>query len=454
MARYRVLNSKIAGYAVKCCFAAALIGLGALARQAHATGVLNGETLRMIALGDPVFQAMQNMHDELEKIGGGKIQLEIKGYDVLHQQVLLNCRARVSSYDLIPIDLPQIGEYKPCLMDLTPLIKASHYNSNDFQQAAWDAGQQAGMQLGIPLEPQPEIFAYRADVFAKYGLKPPVTIEQMLADAKRLNNAEPGMAGMCWNGQRGTPLGQAFVQILGDYGQPPIDEPRKGEHDFDITNLKPANMHPLLDTPKALAVAQLLKALLPYSPPGVLDMAWGDSYHVMAEGGCAMGYVWSGYTSTWSSYPNAPAHGKFAYVPHPHGPGAVNRSPLGGWFLGIPKNIDPSRVKLAWAALRWLTSRGMMIRYTEHGDCVAPRASVSDNPQVITRCPVVEAVNDFAQKGELAAWQRPPIPQIQFIYNTLGAQMHEMLEGKISAKQACESSQRIVDRQMRLQGVY
>ncbi|MFO1070862.1 MAG: extracellular solute-binding protein [Geminicoccaceae bacterium] len=427
----------------------------AFALPVHAEGVLQGETLRVIGLGDPVFQAMQAMQGEIEQLGGGKFQLDIKGFDVLHQQVLLNSQAEVSAYDLIPVDLPQFGEYKSILMDLTPMIKESGYDFSDFQKAGWEGAQQAGMQLGFPVQPQPEIFAYRKDIFEKHGVKPPETVTEMLEAAKKLHNAEPDMAGMCWNGQRGTPLGQAFIQILGSFGQPPIDEPKKGEHDFDISDLKPENMHPLLDTPKALQVAQLMKDLVPYSPPGVLNMAWGDSYNTMAAGGCAMGYVWSGYTGTWENDPNSPARGKMAYIPHPRGPDvAVNRSPLGGWYLGIPKNIDPARLQLAWNALVWLSSAEMMEKYTQHGDCVAPRASVSNNPAVIERCPAVKAVNDFATAGQIVAWQRPPIPQIQLIYDTLGTEMHQMLTGKKTPEEAVKASQSIVDRQMRKDGVY
>jgi multiple sugar transport system substrate-binding protein len=427
----------------------------ALFAPASADGVLKGETLRVIGLGDPIFQAMQAMHDQIEQLGGGKFQLDVKGFDVLHQQVLLNSQAKVSAYDLIPVDLPQFGEYKDILMDLTPLIKKYNYDPSDFQKAAWEGAQQGGMQLGFPVQPQPEIFAYRKDIFDKYGVKPPETTEEMLEVAKKLNNAEPGMAGMCWNGQRGTPLGQAFIQILGSYGQPPIDEPKKGDHDFDISDLKAENMHPLLDTEKALKVAQLLKDLKPYSPPGVLNMAWGDSYNTMAAGGCAMGYVWSGYSGTWENDPKSPAKGKMVYLPHPRGPGSlVNRSPLGGWYFGIPKNIDPARLEFAWNALVWLSSPEMMEKYTENGDCVAPRASVSNIPAVRERCPAVKAVNDFATAGQIVAWQRPPIPQIQFIYDTLGAEMHQMLSDKKTPEDAVKASQEIVDRQMRKDGVY
>ena len=66
----------------------------------------------------------------------------------------------------------------------------------------------------------------------------------------------------------------------------------------------------------------------------------------------------------------------------------------------------------------------------------------------------MKAVNDFATAGQIVAWQRPPIPQIQFIYDTLGSEMHQMLSDKKTPEEAVKASQEIVDRQMRKDGVY
>jgi predicted dehydrogenase len=98
----------------------------------------------------------------------------------------------------------------------------------------------------------------------------------------------------------------------------------------EIGSIKPENMHPTIDNKAGRAVADYLKELMPYSPPGILDMAWDERTRVFAQGGCAMTYVWSGNSSAWEGDPNAPAHGHVAYVPHPAGLGAPNRSTLGG----------------------------------------------------------------------------------------------------------------------------
>src|SRR5258708_38908171 len=140
-------------------------GVSSATVPSQAAGVLDGQTIRILAIGDPVFQDMQKIHDDMEKMAGGKIELEVRPFDVLHQQVLLNAQNPTSSYDIIAIDLPQFGEYKSFLLDLDPLIKESGFDAADFQEAAWTGAQASGKQLGIPIQPHPEILAYRKDLF-------------------------------------------------------------------------------------------------------------------------------------------------------------------------------------------------------------------------------------------------------------------------------------------------
>src|SRR5687767_4456314 len=101
------------------CGAAIFVGAVATAGVGHAQGVLNGETIRIITVSDPVFKVMQQIHADMEKMAGGKIELNVLPFDTLHQQVLLNAQNSESNYDIIAVDLPQFGEYKSFLLDLT-----------------------------------------------------------------------------------------------------------------------------------------------------------------------------------------------------------------------------------------------------------------------------------------------------------------------------------------------
>lgn len=429
---------------------AAAMGIGG---PAAAQSVLDGQTVRILAIGDPVFQVMQKIHGQLEEMAGGTIQLDVRPFDVLRQQVLLNAQNAESNYDLIAVDLPQFGEYKSFLTDLSPLIEAKGYDGSDFHKVAWEGAQFSGAQLGIPIQPHPEIFAYRTDVFEKYGLDAPRTHEDVLNAAKVIEESEPDMAGVCWNAARGTPLGQTFIMDLGDFGAAPIAMEKVGD-DYDMGNIGPENMHPTIDTEEGKATADYLLALMEVSPPGILNMAWDERVRVFAQGGCAMTYIWSGRSAIYELDEDAPARGNVGYVPHPSGPDSPNRFTLGGWYFAIPTNLPEDRVDLAWNVMEWLTSPEMMAEYTKHGNCVAPRTSVSLDPEVIERCPVIPHVNEMAEKGYMAGWQRPPVPEIQKIVDVLGAEMHQMLTGDKSAEDALSESQRLIDREMRKAGYY
>src|SRR5438093_256632 len=75
-----------------------------------------------------------------------------------------------------------------------------------------------GKTLAFPIQPQPEIFVYRTDLFQAAGIpNGPKTVDDVLAAAKKLHNPEKNVAGICWNAARGTPLGQTFLQTLGAF---------------------------------------------------------------------------------------------------------------------------------------------------------------------------------------------------------------------------------------------
>ncbi|MDH3661343.1 MAG: extracellular solute-binding protein [Alphaproteobacteria bacterium] len=434
-----------------CALAGTLATFGSA--ETRAEGVLDGETIRILAIGDPVFQVMQRIHGDLEEMAGGTIELDVRAFDVLRQQVLLNAQNDISSYDIIAVDLPQFGEYKGFLVDLSGYVEQSGMDWQDFHDAAWVGGNHDGKQLGIPIQPHPEIFAYRTDLFEEAGLEPPRTTEQVLEAAAKLHGSKDGLSGICWNGGRGTPLGQTVTMVMGSHGLPVIamDAIDGG---FDLGNIKPENMRPQMESDTAKEMADYLMTLMEYSPPGILNMAWDERVRVFAQGGCAMTYIWSGRSAIYELDEAADARGNVAYLPHPAGPNGLNVSTLGGWFMSIPDNLPEERRDLAWSVIDWMTSPEMMVEYTKHGNCVAPRHSVSVNEEVVERCPVVPYVDAMATSGEIAGWQRPPVPEIQQIFDILGAEMHEAIAGATPPEDALASSQSQLDRIMRRAGYY
>ncbi|NIQ95375.1 MAG: sugar ABC transporter substrate-binding protein, partial [Desulfuromonadales bacterium] len=55
---------------------------------------------------------------------------------------------------------------------------------------------------------------------------------------------------------------------------------------------------------------------------------------------------------------NSPAHGNTGYLPHPSGWSGKAIAPVGGYMLGIPKNLSAARQRAVAEALAMFTSPG------------------------------------------------------------------------------------------------
>ena len=445
---------------LRCCaskFAAAAAGLllACMGTTASA-GVLNGESLRILFMSEPISLAWQKILQEMEAEAGGKIELEIIGYDELRQKVLLDARGDVSNYDLISIDLPWFGEFVGAnvLLDLTDLIANGDIDVADFYKAAWEAGYFQGKQFGVPIQPQPELFGYRKDLFERDGIKPPETAADVLAAAKHFHGSEPGLSGICWNAARGAPLGQTMLQVAGAWGGPPVDL-TETDDGFDISDIKPEQMKPQLDTDTAIASAKWVQSLLEYSPPGIANMAWDERLRVYGQGGCAMTYVWSGRATLYESDEKSVARGNTGYLPHPKGPNAKRHaSTLGGYHLGIPANIAPERIEMAYAAIEWLASTELLKKTMVNGNGSTPRYSVAADPEIQKLYPAVSAVDKFSAEGWLASWPRAPVPEMAAFMDVLGTEYHKVVTGEATVEDAAKAAQRGMDRVMRKAGYY
>ena len=126
-----------------------------------------------------------------------------------------------------------------------------------------------------------------------------------------------------------------------------------------------------------------------------------------------------------------------------------NVSPIGGFVLGIPANVDPDRVVLAWRAIEWFTSPEVIKLFVQHGSYAMPRFSVAADPEVRRLSPVIPAVDAMAKKGQLRLWPRPPVAEYPAIVAILGEEVHNMLSRTQSVRQTLAHAQGRVDALMR-----
>ncbi len=416
--------------------------------------VISG-SLRILVHADPTFMAMNVLRKQFESEFGVSIKSRALSIDRLRDEILNNAKRKTSDYDLIACDLPWFGELaqKGALLSLDSMMDPNSRDIRDIHPVAMASARYQGRQYGLPVQTTPELLVYRRDIFADAGINPPDTIEQTLAAAKSLHDPFSGLSGMAWNAGRGTPLGHSFLFVMAAFGQAVINLRHVGAG-FDGENVSGEEFRPMFNSDAALQTAAYFKELLQYSARGILTMSWFERAQCFADGKCAMAYCATLLSPLFETESSSPAYGNTGYLPHPHGPAGSPIAPIGGYAVAIPSNIAPERINSIWTALTSITSAPAIKLYIENGSLVSPRFSVSMDPEVKAISPLISIVDEMARFETLQMWPRPPVPEITEIIAIAGEEIHDMLSGAKSIKQALENSQNRADTLMRANGHY
>ncbi|TRD23215.1 ABC transporter substrate-binding protein [Palleronia caenipelagi] len=393
--------------------------------------------LKVLVHGDPTFLAMSHLKRQFEQIIGCSIHQRAFSIDRLRAETLRDAARRTSRYDIIAVDLPWIGEFatQGVLTPLDEVMDIERLDPSDFHTAGWQAAHWDGRPYGVPNQTTPELLFYRKDLFAEAGLEPPATTEAVLAAAKEFHKPTRGRYGIAWNAARGTALGHQFMMACAGFGQPVLDLP-KIAGGFEAMSLAGRDMRPMFDQPHALMAAEYLLELMRYSPPDILSMSWYERVRPYAAGTVAMAYGYTLLAPYFEADPGSPARDNTGYLPHPSGAGAPPVAPVGGYLLGIPANIAPERRKAAAEALISFTSAAAQKQVVTAGSRSQPRYSVGADPEVRALSPIFEAVDGMSWRDELQFWPRPPVPGITEIIQACGEELHDMLRGITSPRDA------------------
>ncbi|AQS48131.1 sugar ABC transporter substrate-binding protein [Thioclava nitratireducens] len=406
--------------------------------------------LRVLVHGDPTFMVMENLKRQFEHIVGTSISQRAFSIDRLHEETLRNATRKTSHYDIIAVDLPWIGEFakKGLLMPLDEVMDISRLDPSDFHTAGWRGAHWEGRPYGVPSQTTPELLFYRKDLFAEAGLKPPSTTDLVLKAARHFHDPTHGRYGIAWNAARGTALGHTFIMAMADFGQPVVNlDPIAGG--FDADHLDRDDFVAQFDTPATEAAAEYLLQLMSVSPPDILSMSWYERVRPYAAGKVAMAYGYTLLAPYFELDANSPAHDTTGYLPHPTGLAAKPVAPVGGYVLAIPANLPEERRAAAAEALIAFTSPAAQKLYVLNGSRTVPRYSVGADPQVQHLSPIFEAVDAMSWRDELQFWPRPPLPNICELIEICGQEIHDMLRGVTTPREALGKVQIRADRVLR-----
>ena len=339
-------------------------------------------------------------------------------YDSLHQK-LLTAAAGGDLPDVVRLDLSWIAE----LANLGVLAKLN-VQMSDFTKytklvfpGTLAANYFKGNYYGLPLDTNTRVMFWNKAAFAKAKIaKAPATFAQLVADAPKLKKV-----GIYAFGESGTGGWNTLPWIWSGGG--------------DITNPKFTKSTGFLNSPKSIAVVQMLVDM--YKKGYIPNLITGNKSALGTTDGLAKGKYATILDGPWmvpimaSMYP----HFKLAMAPVPAGPGG-SVSVVGGEDVAMMATTTQKAASLE------------LIRYMLSPDWQLSMAKVGQMPVRQDLNAVLPSVHSYYKifaKQLLTAKPRIPSPNWSKIDQIVTDQMQKALTGSMTVKAALTAAAKAID---------
>jgi multiple sugar transport system substrate-binding protein len=212
-----------------------------------------------------------------------------------------------------------------------------------------------GVLMTVPINPYIPLLHYRSDLYKSNGLKTPQTWDELLANARALNQP-PHIYGIVQRGDRGAfNVTYDVLPYIWSFGGEIFKDQKAG--DFTIT----------INSPQTLAGFNMYLTLMKQAGyPHTAAETQADVIQAMATG--RAGHIIAVLAAnTFDNPDQSIVVDKVEFAPPLHAPGFQTSPPLGHWLGGIPRNIPTDRQQAALAFLDWFQGKPAQTAYAENG---------------------------------------------------------------------------------------
>lgn len=379
-------------------------------------------TVNVLMEGVPDTDIVKSLVPEFnKKYPNVQVNIQTAVYDQMRDKYVASFTAPSPQYDLAIIDNPWMGDFAKAgfLKPLDGYVSSTTgYDYQDFAAPLRAINEVNGKTYGVPFYNYALGLIYRKDLLPT----PPMTLDELAADAKRLTTS--GRAGIAMQPQRGYKafeewgnyLMAAGGSIYGSDGKVAIDtsEGRKALQTY-------------VDMYRSSA------------PKNSLNWGFDEALRSVSTGKSAMmvSYNWMLPTLNKPGGPAGPLADKFALAPMPGG-----AQVLGSWSWAIPANSTTDQAD--WAFVSWLTSKaGETQRVLAGGAPV--RTSVLSDPKVLNSgfgAAYYQAVSKILQNAS-------PLCQganCDEMITAIGTQLNAAVAGQKSVANALAAAQQQANR--------
>lgn len=357
------------------------------------TGASKTTTLRFVTANHPWTDAIKPLIPDFEKATGIKINIESYEENQLNPKLSTEFISGTSTIDVFmtrPLQEGKLFAKNKWYQELNKYINKKgmeKWNWKDYPEAAVKAITYDNKICSVPLVTEWQVVFYRKDLFEKFNLKPPATLEDLEKAAKTLHNPANEMYGIVSRGQRAAAVTQFSSYLYGFGG----DFIKKGKC--------------VLDTAEAINAFKFYGRLLKeYGPPGVTNMSWPQAQALFASGKVAMWTDASVLISGLLNPEKSTVSDKIGVAVFPTGPAGSHPFMVIPWAIAISnqsKNKDT-----AWKFLEWATSVEMTKKAQIAGNTMT-RTSAWEDARVVAKIHP-DIIMTFKKTGKIATpYDRP-----------------------------------------------
>lgn len=342
-------------------------------------------------------------------------------YSGLYEKLVIDLVERIGAYDIIMLDEVWTTEFmsQGWLADLEALGFQVDQDLISTLVALGRYPDSQGVLYAVPHVGNVELFAYRKDLFEKYGLPtPPQSWLEVLGAAAVIDRFEPNVSGVAFRGLRGNPVVSTFLPIFWSFGADVLRDEM-----------------PTVASPEGIAALKFLITLKDYAPTGVEIFDASAVRDALQNGDVAMATeVWPAWVPALDDPAVSKVVGKVEIIPPP---GLVTGSaPMSGaWLLGIPAASRNKSVALDF--LNFISSPDIQRRMCLEAGLPPTRKSVYQDPEVIAKYRWYPAQLEALQ----GAVSRPKVMGWGEIEGTLGAYLQLALVGEMGPEEALRAAQ-------------
>ena len=401
-----------------------------------------GTQLRVMLNKHPWQIAIEPHLKDFEALTGMKLVVEVYPEDQFRAKTSVELQSGSGSIDVF-MTMPsqeglkylRAGWYQPIdeyLKDAS--ITSPDYNWNDFLEVGRSAMTVDGRIIGPPIQLETNQLMYRKDVFQKYNVKVPTTLDELEAAAKTLNgkpmtdDGQPGF-GFVARGKRA-----AATSVFSGY-----------LHAMGASWLGP-NREPVFNSDEGVKAFDLYGRLLRlYGPPGSENNHWYEASSIMGQGKAAMYTEFDSISAFVEDPEKSKVKGKMGYVMFPKGPTGKPGTMATVWGLGIPKNSK--NPKAGWLFLQWATNRDQVLAITSERAVQGGRDSVWKDAKAKAKMnpELAEALIQGLRVGN-SNWN-PPVVAVPEVRDAIGAAIVTSIQGgdaKAAVNKAAADTKRIM----------